>query len=76
MPLAWNPPTGKLEKKAVLQTRRKVVREWGREGLGNFNFAGLPCGRDFVVWWATQNSMFLCLLKEKCPKKHDSSGIF
>ena len=114
MPLAWNQPTGKLEKKAVLQTRRKVVREWGREGLGkggktflkksfslpfqrlltlsnpcsrfslrrfplgsgNFNFAGLPCGRDFVVWWATQNSMFLCLLKEKCPKKHDSSGIF
>ena len=34
MPLGWNPPTGKLEKKAVLQTRRKVVREWGREGLG------------------------------------------
>ena len=34
MPQTWNPPMGKLEKKTVLQTRRKVVKEWGREVLG------------------------------------------
>ena len=28
------PADGKTGKKAVLQTRRKVVREWGREALG------------------------------------------